>query len=391
MGERVAAIILAAGLSSRMRRFKPLLPLGETAALERAIAAFRQVGVDDVRVVTGHRAPELEPLLLRYGARGVANPRYREGMFSSVAAGVATLGSDVDAFFVLPADVPLVRPTTVGRLLQARREKPADVVYPCFLGRRGHPPLIAGGRAREIAGWLGPDGLKGALARWERNALDVAVADELILRDMDTPDDYRVLRERAKRLEIPTDEECWVLLVEVLRVDGRIVRHGMTVAQVAERLGGALNLAGCRLDIPLLTAAGMLHDLARQAPDHARAGARLLREMGFGAVADLVATHMDMPVCEGGPVSAAEVLYLADKLVLGERCVSLEERFRVSMERHAHEPAALAGIARRLETARAIRKRLESALGRNLAEVVPFHEQLSPPIALRHRLSPAAR
>ena len=122
-------------------------------------------------------------------------------MFSSVTAGVATLGSEVDSFFVLPVDVPLVRPATIRRLLRFYWQEQGEVFYPRFLGKRGHPPLISSRHAREIAGWQGEGGLKAALAQWEPAALDVDVADENILLDMDTPEDYRLLREKVERID----------------------------------------------------------------------------------------------------------------------------------------------------------------------------------------------
>jgi len=317
MAGNVAAIILAAGFSERMGELKPLLPLGGITILERTVTLFQGAGIGDVRVVTGHRGSELEPLLARLGARAVANPRYREGMFSSVAAGVSTLGREVDAFFVLPVDVPLVRAATIRRLLQFYWQEEGKVIYPRFLGKRGHPPLIPGRHAREIVAWQGEGGLKAALAQWESAALDVDVADGNVLLDMDTPGDYKLLREKVERMEIPTPDECRALMENVLCVPEQIIRHGRGVALVATRLGDELNHAGCCLDIHLLKGAALLHDLAKGEPDHGRAGARILCELGFGAVAEPVATHMDISVNEGEAISAGEVLYLADKLVQG--------------------------------------------------------------------------
>jgi molybdenum cofactor cytidylyltransferase len=368
MAGNVAAIILAAGFSERMGEFKPLLTMGGITILERTVTLFRDAGIDDVRVVTGHCGSELEPLLARLGARAVANQRYREGMFSSVVAGIGTIGREVDAFFVLPVDVPMVRPATIRRLIQIYRQGQGEVVYPRFLGKRGHPPLIAGRHALEIAAWQGEGGLKAALAQWESAALDVDVADENILLDMDTPDDYKLLQEKVERMEIPTPDECRALMENVLCVPEQIIRHGRGVALVATRLGDELNRAGCCLDIHLLEGAGLLHDLAKGGPDHARAGARILGELGFGAVAEPVATHMDISVNEGEAISAGEVLYLADKLVSGDRPVSLEERFSAKMERHADDPAILSIIRGRLQTARYIRKRIETIVGHPLEE-----------------------
>jgi hypothetical protein len=79
---------------------------------------------------------------------------------------------------------------------------------------------------------------------------------------------------------------------------------------------------------------------------------------------------MDLTVSEGDGIDAGEVLYLADKMVRGERPVSPEERFRAKLERHALEPDILANVSARLRTAQAIRKRIESRLGRSLEEVL---------------------
>lgn len=74
MAGAVTAVVLAAGYSSRMGEFKPLLPLGEVTVLERVVTLFHDAGISDVRVVTGHREADLKPRLERLGARAVANP-----------------------------------------------------------------------------------------------------------------------------------------------------------------------------------------------------------------------------------------------------------------------------------------------------------------------------
>jgi molybdenum cofactor cytidylyltransferase len=367
----VVAIILAAGFSERMGEFKPLLPLGGRTTVERCVALFREAGIDDVRVVTGCRSSELEPLLEALGVCIVVNPGYREGMFSSVVAGVEYLGPEVDAFFLLPVDVPLVRPATIRRLLKFfLQEQGADVIYPRFRGMRGHPPLIAARHVRQIAAWQGGGGLKAALGQWEPKALDVDVADGNILLDMDTPEDYLSLQEKAVRSEIPTAEECRELLGKVLCVGEEVIRHGEAVAQVATRLGTELNLAGDSLDISLLRAAGLLHDIAKGEPDHAAAGARILHQHGFAEAAGPVATHMDLTISDGDGISPCELIYLADKLVQGEQLLPLEERFRKKMERHADDPDILDKVSARMKTAQEIRSRIELRLGRTLEEAL---------------------
>jgi molybdenum cofactor cytidylyltransferase len=362
------ALILAAGYSSRMGAFKPLLPLAGISALDRAVGLFRDAGVEDVRVVTGHRAAELELRLERLRVRTVLNPDYPQGMFSSVAAGVASLEREVEACFVLPVDLPLVRSASVARLLQAYGETPAAVLYPTFLGERGHPPLIDGEVARRLPGWSGTEGLQGALGEWEKEAREVAVADELILRDMDHRDDFQRLQRRAERLGIPSSAESRALLEMSYDPQDPVVRHSRAVAELAVQLGRALNAAGGDLDLELLEAAGLLHDVARREPEHAEAGAERLRTLGFGAVAEVVATHMDLPA--PGRIGAAEIVFLADKLVQEDRRVSLEERFGAVEEHFRHDPEVRRKIGGRLQTARLIQARMEGLLGCDLTEMV---------------------
>jgi len=134
--DRYAAIILAAGRSSRLGWFKPLVSLGGETLVERAVSLFRAAGLSEILVVVGHRGRELRPVLRKAGVRIIENAGFQEGMLSSVSAGVRGLGSATAAFFVLPVDVPLVRNWTVRRLLAVHEERPGSIAHPCFCGRR---------------------------------------------------------------------------------------------------------------------------------------------------------------------------------------------------------------------------------------------------------------
>ena len=141
--KNIAAIIPAAGLSSRMKDFKPLLPMGRQSILETTIDLFKQNGVDDIFVVTGHRSEDLEGLITKKGATPVHNPDFRQGMFSTILTGVKCLQNHYDAFFLLPADLPAIRPHTIKEILRAYDNANAKIVCPVFKGGRGHPPLIS--------------------------------------------------------------------------------------------------------------------------------------------------------------------------------------------------------------------------------------------------------
>jgi CTP:molybdopterin cytidylyltransferase MocA len=73
----------------------------------------------------------------------IENGNYPSGMFSSVKAGVKAITPEVEAFFMQPVDIPLITPLTIKKILAAYRVHKAGVIYPCFNGKRGHPPLIS--------------------------------------------------------------------------------------------------------------------------------------------------------------------------------------------------------------------------------------------------------
>lgn len=376
MAESVAAVVAAAGLSSRMGRLKALLSFGEVTALERVVGLFVSSGVTDVRVVVGHAADRLAPLLRSMGVVPVPNPDYARDMFTSAVAGVRSLDPEVDAFFFLPVDIPLVRPATIRRLLDAWTGDRNEVLHPTLDGRRGHPPLIGGAHIPGIAAWSGEGGLGGYLRN--QPAREIPLPDRFMTMDLDTPEDYRDALAEWVRFSVPNAAECKALRNHVAHTPEPVQAHCLAVAGVAETLGRALVAAGAHLDLPLLAAAARLHDIRRGEPNHAEAGAELLRRHGFPAVADLVLRHMDLESREGRPVNEAEILFLADKLVQGDRRVGLEDRFEAALAKFRDNPDARAAALRRLDRAMAVRRRVELAAGRPLEEILAKNGEAPP-------------
>ncbi len=412
---RFAAVVLAAGRSSRMGELKPLLPLGGTSVLARAVAVFREVGVDDVRVVVGWRADEVAAAARELGVPTALNPDWRRGMFSSVATGVAALDAGVERFFLLPVDCALVRPETVGRLARAARahdeamrmplasdevlpaERPgcAPVIYPLFAGRRGHPPLIARIALPADLGAEPAGGLRGLLAAYDTTALEVACGDPGTLVDLDRPDDYRRARDEVVLEALPDERRCLQLLDEA-GLPPAVVVHSQAVATVAVAFAQRLTEQGLCLHVGLLRAAALLHDIARLQADHAAAGAARLRELGYRRLAPPVAQHIDLHVqVEGeseqreappmlletaGPSLAApaargllpgeaELLYLADKLVRGAQVVDLTERFAAKLRELDGRPEGQAAARARLGAALELATTVERLVGEPAAVI----------------------
>jgi CTP:molybdopterin cytidylyltransferase MocA len=192
----IAAIILAAGFSERMGRFKPLLPLGPCRTIERVVNTFQSAGIGDVLVVTGHRSTDVVRAVSTLSVRCITNTDYMNGMFTSVLAGIQGLSADCRAFFIHPADIPLVKPQTIRQLTVAFEDASPVILYPTFDGRRGHPPLIAASLIPRILMWSGRGGLRAFLNVHGADSAELAVNDEGILMDLDTPEDYRRMQAR---------------------------------------------------------------------------------------------------------------------------------------------------------------------------------------------------
>lgn len=360
------AIVLSAGLSRRMGRFKPLLPLGGCRTIERVVNFFQAAGVSEVLVVVGHRADEIRQASAGLNVRWVENPQYKNEMFASVQAGIHALPTHCRAFFVHPVDIPLVRPHTATRLMAALTDTSAPILYPAFDGRRGHPTLIRAGLGPRILEWTGSGGLKSFLAHHDADSLELPVVDEAVLLDLDTPEDYQHMLARVENEGLPSVEECRVLM------DGlppAVAAHSRAVADVARRLAEALHGAGLVIDIELVRAAALLHDIARTRENHAAAGAQLLQTNGFERLAPIVGRHMDQDVDMAHPIDAAQVVYLADKLVAGDRRVGLAQRFERKMQKVGQDPGAAAAIMRRRESARRIQAKVERVAGRPIQSI----------------------
>ncbi|HXT22069.1 MAG TPA: nucleotidyltransferase family protein [Thermoanaerobaculia bacterium] len=184
-----AAVVPAAGASSRMGRPKLALPWGASTVLESTLAALREGGVPAAVVVLAPAGPlaDWEPPA---GVHTVVNPDPARGMASSILTGIAALPAVPDPLLVCPADLPALRASTVAALLAAYAER-GGIVVPRHGRRRGHPVLISPrwqARIPEVAG--GEGGLRRILELAAGAVHELPVDDPGSVRDVDTPEDY---------------------------------------------------------------------------------------------------------------------------------------------------------------------------------------------------------
>lgn len=184
---RVAALVLAAGRSSRMGgRNKLLEDVGGAPMVETVVARLLETAVDPVLVVTGHESRAIEAAVPS-PATTVHNPAHEEGLGSSVRAGVAALDPSVDAVLVCLGDMPRVDPRTVRGLVDAFRRAPdMGAFVPVHAGRRGNPVLWASALFPELLKLRGDAGARHLVAARPDMVCEVEVDDPGVLLDVDT-------------------------------------------------------------------------------------------------------------------------------------------------------------------------------------------------------------
>lgn len=190
----VNGIIAAAGLSSRMQAFKPLLELKEETMIECSIDSMLNAGVSQVVVVLGYRAGEVEALIYGKYDRSrvlcVYNPLFSEtDMLASVKIGIASL-NPCNAFYLLPGDMSAIHPDTFIALKKAMCRTKAAVAFPTIDGHREHPPLISWSCKELILESHGEGGLREVWKQLEDRSVEVPVKDIGCVMDADTKEDY---------------------------------------------------------------------------------------------------------------------------------------------------------------------------------------------------------
>jgi len=348
----IAVLIIAAGYSSRMGDFKPLLPLGKTSALEQLIQTYQTHGIGHIYVVVGHRKDELIEALKGYKVHIVYNEDYDKGMFSSIQKGLRAMDETVKAFYMNPVDIPLIKAHTLALLYEAYEREKKGVNYPTFLGRKGHPPLIDMKYKEQILVSDGEGGLKKVLEAFREDALHVKVYDQAVLMDMDTKEDYEIIK-AYEVLHAPNEEECCTMM-DFYGVEERIIKHCQAVESMVRILLHEVSRSGVCFDVPTLLAAALLHDIARKEKNHAFVGAQKLRAMGYEAIAKLIETHMDIEVDTHAPLNANEILFLADKLVNEDEVCGFEKRFAKALQKCEGNAEACDNIQKRLSAVKAI-------------------------------------
>ena len=193
--DNYTVVIVAAGCSRRMKKFKPLLPLGEGCILESTINSFKSAGFERIAVVVGYQRHKVIPLLRKMKVHYSENRDYDEtDMMESVRIGIRAVDPETKGVLFCPGDVPLIAPETIVRVAETFQEKQPKLLIPTFEGQPGHPPMFSGYVMQSILEYRGEEGLRGVFKQFKDSTCFLEVDDEEILQDTDLPSDYERLQ-----------------------------------------------------------------------------------------------------------------------------------------------------------------------------------------------------
>lgn len=187
---RVAGVVLAAGESRRMGQLKALLPFGSRTVIEQVLQPLLRADLAEVAVVLGHRADDIAAVLEPLPVRLLYNADYRLGMTSSVQAALRALDPVPDAYLLALVDQPQIGLPVVRQLLAAHARTRKGLVIPVFQGKRGHPLLLAAAYRPAVLALTPDQGLNVVTRGYPHDTLELPIASDDILRDMDYREEY---------------------------------------------------------------------------------------------------------------------------------------------------------------------------------------------------------
>lgn len=324
---RCHGLIAAAGLSSRMNDFKPLMRLNGFPMVQMTVQSLKNAGIRDITVITGYQAEEMEQVLSPLHVHTVRNEAYQKtDMLDSIRLGLNRIRK-ADAVFFLPGDLPLLAPASMRKMKERLEKvsKQTDVLLPVTAGKTSHPPVLLPGGCQAVLSYRGGEGLKGSFSSMRAEYMELD--DPGALADADCRADFERLQLYAKEYKGVSRELCqsWY---EEMGLPMHIRTHCLAVGELAGSLAERLTEHGVCLDIELCRSGGYVHDLCRLSREHETAACAFLRKKGYLALADIAQRHGGFEaepatVCEEGTL-----VCLADKLIQEERRVTLDVRYK---------------------------------------------------------------
>lgn len=199
----IAAIILAAGSSSRMERqqHKLLLPLGDRPVVAHVLEAALASQAQPIVVVLGHQAEQVRAALTTLSAANktllfIENPNYKQGMSTSLHAGLQALTQldseiSADGALILLGDQPLITAHVINTLITAKETTTKQIVAARYNGKRGNPVIFGSELFAELMTVTGDEGGRSIIEQHREDVASIEVGDPVANSDVDTWSAYQ--------------------------------------------------------------------------------------------------------------------------------------------------------------------------------------------------------
>ncbi len=177
-----------------MGESKQLLPFENQTILETVIDHIVQSTVDETLVVLGSNREKIEDVIKDLSVKSVYNPSYKEGMLSSAQKGFGSLPEEAEAALIFLGDQPKIPTSVIDQVIRAYHSSEKGIVLPVYDQKRGHPVLISTKYREEVAHLNHQIGLRELIHNHPEDILEVDLDSPSILEDIDTPEDYKNLK-----------------------------------------------------------------------------------------------------------------------------------------------------------------------------------------------------
>lgn len=192
-GHRIVAVVLAAGISSRMGRPKLLMPWEEHTVIEETLTQVLGAGYEEVVVVVGSEREEMQELLSTRPVRVAFNLNYRAGMSGSIKAGVSFFDATATAFAIVLGDQPQIT-TKIHQLVLANfRRSKMGICVPVYEGQYGHPVVFGIQYKPRMYALQGDNGAQSVVEAHPDDVAELALKSPEIIPSIDTQKDYEAL------------------------------------------------------------------------------------------------------------------------------------------------------------------------------------------------------
>lgn len=186
----ISAIILAAGMSTRMGRPKQLLKVGNSTLIRIVTENVLLSNIDELVVVTGYQQKKVTEAIDDLPVRVVFNQGYKDGQGTSLSLGIRTISSCANAFMIFMVDQPMISASLINMIIGEFQNRDCAVLRPVYNGTPGHPVIFNKSLDEELKNLDGDEGARQVLKRLADRVEYIEAPDEAVIFDIDTPKDF---------------------------------------------------------------------------------------------------------------------------------------------------------------------------------------------------------